>query len=238
MPITLWIITASALGAPRAALGTTAEMPRTVLAPGAPIEVYLEMENRTDEVLYFEQHVTTPCFLNKFADIEASPPIKAKPPPGEEQCKVPGAKIKPGDTVSRTVNLRESYFIEDQDYSYFEIKWKDGGPDIYSPLVEKVGPVRFAEPFHSGRLAKGDEYYLPNKTTIVFDGHGSKPSGEPGKSPLLVLNFTVRVPGEGESTKEVVLDAERVKQFPLQGYTFDLVDHQFDQWMDIRIFMP
>jgi len=232
MILLLSLLSTAHAGPTRAALKTSVTLPRTVIKPGDPVVIALRMENRTDEVLWFEQHTSGQCFLQKFAQIEASPALEAKPP---AECSAPSAEVKPGESVGMEVDLRDAYIIPERSYS-FNVKWRDGGPEVYGPLTQRVGPIRFATPFHEARMSKGDDFYLPSKTTAVWNGHESKPSTKKGEPPALILNFTVRIPGEGEAEKKVTLHLDKSRQFKLEGYTFEVVDYQFDQFMEIRIF--
>jgi hypothetical protein len=105
-------------------------------------------------------------------------------------------------------------------------------------MSQRLGPLKFKQPFHEARMKKGDDFYLPNKTTAVWNGHESKPSPRTGEPPSLVIDFLLRVPGTGESPRKVTLQLHKTHQFQLEGYTFEVVEHQFDQWMDIRIYEP
>ncbi|MCB9675321.1 MAG: hypothetical protein H6737_09410 [Alphaproteobacteria bacterium] len=231
------LLVSALAGPPRAALKTTALMPKTILKPGDPVNIFLAMENRTDEVLWFEQHTIPACFIHKFAEIEANPPITMKPLP-EGGCDAPSAKVKPNGVVSMTVDLKEVFDLPEVPYTYFTVKWKDGGPDIYSPLTQRTGPVKFQQPFFEGKIKKGGDFYLTNKTTVVWNGHQSQQPTQPGDPPSLVIDFLVRIPGTGEAPRKITVPLHRTRQFVLEGYTVEIVDHQFDQYMDIRIYEP
>ncbi|MEZ4319963.1 MAG: hypothetical protein R3F61_20800 [Myxococcota bacterium] len=232
----IWLITVLSASAapPRAALATTAIMPKTLFKPGDPVMIHLAMENRTDRTLWFEQHSTAACFMQKFADVEANPPITMKPIDGE--CTAPSSKVKPGEKVSRTLDLHEVYDFPEQSYTFLTIKWKDGGPDIYGPTSQRIGPINYKTPIFEGRMKKGDDLFLPNKTALVWNGHESKPPVRPGEPSPLELDFLLRIPGTGETPRKVSLQVEKSRQFQLDGYTVELGDYQLDQWMDVRIY--
>lgn len=230
----LFFVLDALAGPPRAALGTTAILPRTLIEPGRPVSLYLAMENRTDKVLTFEQHVHPACFVAKFAEITLDPPAEPKPLP---DCSVLTGPVKPGEVVDMLVDLREVFELTEQPTTV-SLQWKDGGPDIYSPLTAIPGNYRFSAPFHQGRIAKGGMIALPDKSTLVFVGHATQPAEQRGQAPKLVIDLIQRVPGKGETPVRAVLQVETQRQFDFGKYRIDLGPHQFDQWMDVAIHTP
>jgi hypothetical protein len=223
----------SALAAPtRAALGTTVTLPRKVLEPGEPAMLYLAMENRTDQRLYFEDHDLGACFVAKYAKVTMEPAATPLPMP---ECKPKNRAVMPGEVVDFVVNLHEIYDLSGERYN-IKVEWRDGGPDIYSPTTAAVGPIRMATPVYKDRLKKGDTLFLPNKNALVFDRHEWKPAARKGEPASLVVHFTHQVRGEGEFEKSITFQTDKSHQVRFDGLLFDMGMFQFDQWMDLRIY--
>lgn len=227
-----FLFAAAFAGPTRAALGTTVTAPRGLVPAGDAMILYLAMENRTDQRLFFEDHELGPCFVEKFADITLDPPAQKRPLP---TCTAGSRPVMPGEVVDFVVNLNEVFELTAERYMV-HVEWKDGGPDIYSPLTADVGPIQVATPFFADRVAKGDSIFLPNKNTLVFERHEWKPGQRKGEPPSLVLHFKHLVRGEGEFEKSVTVASDKAHQVRLDGYVLDVVQFQFNQWMDIRVF--
>jgi len=231
----LTMVMAMAMAAPRmAALGTTATLPRTYVKSGAPLSLYLAMENRTDKKLTFENHVYGWCYLAKFANVRVEPAATMKPPP--RPCPEPEMVVDPRQKVAMLIDLREVFELPaDGQFTVF-VEWKDGGPEIYSPLTAVPGTIRTATPAYEGRLAKDGTISLPDRSTLVFVGHKSLPSERRGEPPKLSIDLIHRVPGSGETPRNVQLDLDTRKEFDFGAYKITLTAHQFDQWMDVVVF--
>lgn len=227
------VIAAAVAGPPRAALGTTASLTRTWVQPGAPIELYLSMQNRTDKILTFETHAHPTCYLLKFVDVSLRPDAPMKVPP--DCSNPPIRKVSPNEKVTMLADLREVFELEDRDYTV-SVAWKDGGPEIYSPLTAIPGLVRVGSPVYTGRITKGGTITLPDKSTMVFVGHTSLPSARRGEPPMLVIDTVQRVPGSGETPRSATLALDTMKEFDFGTYKVTLANHQFDQWMDVVVF--
>ncbi|MCA9566234.1 MAG: hypothetical protein KC656_00250 [Myxococcales bacterium] len=227
------MLATSAFAAPvRAALGTTVTLPRKVVEPGEPMMVYLAMQNRTDQRLYFEEHADGPCFVKKFVTLEMSPEAVPKPVP--ESCPFKSRAVMPGEVLDFVVSLNEIFELTADRYQQVKVTWKDGGPETYSRVTETAGPIQVLPPFFSERVKKGDVIFLPNKNTLTFLRHEWKPSTVKGDPPQLTIHFKLQLRGEGEEEKSVTIAADKQHQFRLDGYLFDVGAFQFDQWMVFR----
>jgi hypothetical protein len=230
--ITFLLAAAAFAGPTRAALGTTVTVPRTVVEPGEPMMLYLAMENRTDQRLYFEDHAEGPCFVEKYATVTLDPPAAKKPLP---ECKPGSRPVMPGEVVDFVVALNEVFELTADRYNV-KVEWKDGGPDVYSPLNGAAGPITVSAPVFSSKVAKGDTIFLPNKNSLVFLRHEWKPPASRGAPPSLIIHFNHLIRGEGEFEKSVTIQTDKTHQVKFDGLILDVAGFQFDQWMDLRIF--
>lgn len=232
--LSIWIATASA-GPAHAALKTDAVLPVSVVAPGESVFIELDLTNRTQKSLYFPDFTSDACWVDKYAAIELDPPRAVVVPPTE--CKSSGStRVAPDDTFSRKVNLTSLYGLPPETIHAIKIQWKEGGADVYSPTDLRVGPVDFKTPFFNERVLPGDPIFLPDKSQLLFVKFVAQPPLKPGQQEMLELEMVHKVPGKGETPKTFKIPFRVTQQFRYGGYTFQVPQHQYGQWMQLRVF--
>lgn len=217
-----------------APLRTHATVMRTYVRPGDPVEIHLALENRTEDALYFQEHTSSRCFIEKYVELDIKPPLIERP--SAEACKPTAVKVMPGKSLSYTINLREVYSVPEEDTLMVVVKWKGAGAETYSPVSQRVDPIKFRAPFFDDRVKIGDQIHLPDKSTVVFLAHKSEKDSRPGKSPKLVFELKHLIPGKGEFESTVAVQLEDTVQFDFGGYRFEVINHQFQQFTDLRVF--
>lgn len=238
MVVVAWVTLGSMAhaGPAQAALKTSAVLPAKVLAPGEPIWIDLRLRNRTRDTLYFPDFASDACWVDKYAEITLDPPRELLLPP--QDCKGDAVRVPPEDTFHRKVNLTALYGLPADTLHAVSVTWKDGGADVYSPTSIRVGPVKYATPFHTGRLLPGDTLFLPNKSSLEFVKFVAQPPLKPGEDELLELEMIHRVPAQGETTQSFKIPYKVRQQFDFGGYTFHIPNHQYGKWIEIRAFQP
>lgn len=224
-------------GPARAALKTTAVFPVKVLAPGEPVYLDLRLKNRTRDVLYFPDFTSDACWLEKYATLTLDPPREpVMPKPAE--CAAEATRVPPDDTFHRRINLSALYGLPPETLHAVQVAWLNGGADVYSPTSLRAGPVKFKAPFHTGRLLPGDTLFLSDKSSLEFVKFVPQAPLERGADPMLELQMIHRTPGAGEVEKTFKFAHKLVKQFEYAGYTFHVPNHQYGQWIEVRVFEP
>ena len=232
----LWIGLAHA-GPAQAALRTDAVLPVSVLAPGEQLYVDLELKNRTTKALYFPNFSSDACWVDKYAAIELDPPRPLLLPPTD--CKpYESTRVAPEEVFSRKVNLTALYGLPPETVHAIKVHWKEGGADVYSPTDLRVGPVSFKKPFYDQRVLPGDAIHLPDKSSLLFVKFVPQPPLKPGEQEMLELEMVHKVPGKGETPKTFKLPHKVREQFVYGGYTFHIPQHQYGQWLQMRVFEP
>lgn len=238
--VSLWIgavLGVAHAGPAQAALKTNAVLPVSVLAPGEQLHVELQLKNRTVKALYFPNYTSDACWVDKYAEITLDPPRQVLLPPTD--CKpYESTRVAPDETFSRKVNLTALYGLPAETLHAVKITWKEGGADVYSPTDLRVGPVSFKSPFFDDRVLPGDSIFLPDKSQLHFVKFVAQAPLKPGEEEMLELEMVHKVPGKGETPKTFKFPHRVTQQFVYAGYTFHVPQHQYGQWLQVRVFEP
>ena len=220
--------------------------------PGAPPKLRVTIENISDqklEVMHFESDA---CFAHFFLSLPLTLPDKTK-------AEATGCPIRSWPGGSSTLEKGASETRElDLTIIFPAVNWTRGK---YTLPVE-WNPTRLV-PYFAGKFAwrasqsslntdhftltpvlaklrieKGQELALSDGGRLSFVAHGHKRTMVGGPSSPLIIHGAFAAKGEKALTPfEVHVHTDETRIFSLPGgFTFELVDHDYDGWMKLKYF--
>lgn len=224
-----------------------------VVSPtGAPPSLKIALRNEGATAVPLVRFSTAPCFAHAYLDLSLTDPA-GKVHRGPE-C---AASSPPGKKGSLAANADASFLLTLAE-AFPTAKWSKGR---YA-FTASWEPKRVREQFGAGaapevnsttgggddfvladvvakvRVERGSEVRLPDGARLVFKAHGHKHQMVGGPRSPLIIHGSFAAPGKkalsdfetrvhpGESRSFVVGD----------GFVFDLVDHDYDGWMDLQYY--
>ena len=83
------------------------------------------------------------------------------------------------------------------------------------------------------RLLKDKRVAITPELVVTFRRHGHKRTVDGGRSPLMVSY--VRHDEDGDRDQYVSVYTHEARDFAMGDITLELVDHHYDDWMDVRV---
>lgn len=114
-----------------------------------------------------------------------------------------------------------------------------GGAYAWGAAQQEHGEGRFtlAAPLGTVRVEKGQAVTLPDGARLSFGAHGHKRTMEGDTSPLLVHGGFAAPKQRTLEDFDASLHLEHSRVLQLKGgYTFELLDHAYDAWMELAYY--
>lgn len=195
---------------------------RRVLAPDVAEVLIVEIQNRSDKPVRVEVPSSGPCAVSAWVGLSVEPDATPRPVTG---CTASTEKLEPWERRRFEVDVAELFDGLKPDHRLVVKHPKGNGSTIHE--------VFRREPVWKGKVERKGSIELP-KGTFVFQGHGHKRTFVGQRSPLMVSGDWV-ADGNTESVSRNV-QTSLSRQFEVGPYTFDLVDHSYDEHMELVVF--
>ena len=223
-----------------------------VLEPGRPPALTVTMRNKSGRPIQVMRFDVDACFAHFQLALSLLLPDGTRPEPADCPIKAwPGVKgtLATGASEERHLDLAQLFP---------SVRWTAGRygidaawhPDALAASFEgayawgsdgwSINDTHFtlAPVVGAGRVERGQELKLPDGARFAFTAHGHKRTMADGPPSPLIIHGTFAAPGKEKGEPiEVFLQTEEGRLFHLDGgYTFELVKHEYDGWMELRYF--
>ena len=222
--------------------------------PGHPPRLTVEAKNLSAQPLPFMRFTSTSCFAHFYLSLRLTPPggKSLTPSAGCAVLKWPGIELPlaPGAVERRELKLEELFpgltwekgrYELDAQWNPTELAaYKNGRFAWNAQMQSYTGPGFNLAPALGPqvRAEKDRPLKLPDGAVLTFKSHSHKRTMVGGPPSPLITYLSFKSPsGPALEDVQVNLQLDETRLFVVgDGYVFELVAHDYNEWMDLRYF--